>query len=91
MLRRSIEITAKPGHSPPCGLMSAFGGKTDSQKGGLLRLLMTLNGSNYPPQSEALQPDPTNACGGPAPLRKADHVEKRDPRSDDNEHRKYGA
>jgi len=34
-------------------------------------------------QSEALQSDPTNTCGG-LNYRKANHVEKRDPRSDDN-------
>ena len=36
------------------------------------------------PQSEALQSDPTNACGSLHYTRKADHVEKRDPRGDDN-------
>ncbi len=48
--------------------------------------------ANVPEQTSATRPkarlsssDPTNACGGPA-LRKADHVEKRDPRSDDNKH-----
>jgi len=42
------------------------------------------------PQGEVLQPDPTNACGGQH-NRKADHVEKRDPRSDDDKRRKCGA
>ncbi len=41
---------------------------------------MTLSGLCHQPQSEALQSDPTNACGNQR-NRKADHVEKRDPHS----------
>ncbi len=70
--------------------MSAIGGKADIVHGPAECPLMTQSGSRRPPQSEALQSDPTNACGGQR-NRRADHVEKRDPRGDDNKLRKYGA
>ncbi len=44
--------------------MSAFGGKADIERDPSECLLMTQNGLCHPPQSEALQSDPTNACGG---------------------------
>ncbi len=52
------------------------------------RQKLTQSGSRNPSQSEALQSDPTNACGK-SNTRKADHVEKRDPRSADNKRRKH--
>jgi len=44
--------------------MSAFGGKAAGNWSPCFRLLLTLNGLCHPPQSEALQSDPANACGG---------------------------
>ncbi|SVC85074.1 uncharacterized protein METZ01_LOCUS337928, partial [marine metagenome] len=35
-------------------------------------------------ESDALQPDPTKACGSRNQRYRADHVKKRDPRQDEN-------
>jgi hypothetical protein len=78
------------GHSSLPRFMSAIGGKADIMSMGRLFPLMTQSGHQRRFQSEALQPDPTNACGDQH-NRKAYHLEKRDPRSDDDKRRKYGA
>ena len=51
---------------------------------------MTPSGPQMSNHSEALQSDPTNACGSLL-HRKADHVEKRDPRGGNDKANKNGA
>jgi hypothetical protein len=76
------------GHSCLHCSMAAFGCKADIMSMGRLCPLMTQSGHQRRFQSEALQPDPTNACGDQH-NRKAYHVEKRDPRGGDNKRRKH--